>query len=461
MKQVLAIDFGASSGRAIIGKFDGEKIELEEIHRFSNDPVIVNGTMYWDVLRLFYEIKQSILKSKTYGKIDSIGIDTWGVDFGLIDKDGRLLENPVHYRDARTKGLAEKSFERIQKEDFYAVTGNQFMEINTAFQLFSLALNRPELLKNADKMLMMPNLFTYFLTGKAVTEQSMASTTQLFNQNTKCWATDIAKKLGIKTSLLTDIVPSGTVIGKLSKQICDELDVEPMKVIAVCGHDTQAAMVAVPAKEKDFAFLSCGTWSLLGTELDAPILDENSLRLNVTNELGFGEKTSFLKNIIGLWLIQESKRQWAREGKEYSFAQLEKMADAAKPFTCYIDPDDDVFVPSGNIPKRIKEYCKRTNQYVPQNDGEVMCCIYESLALKYRCALEELSACTGKEYKVIYMIGGGTKDKLLSKLTACACKCKVSSGPVEATALGNICVQLISTNAIDNISTARNIIRKS
>lgn len=444
-----------------MGSFDGEKITLEEIHRFSNDPVIVGGTMYWDVLRLFHEIKQSLIKSKACGKIDSLGIDTWGVDFGLIDKDGRLLENPVHYRDGRTKGMVEESFKLVPREEFYAVTGNQFMEINTAFQLLSLVRNRPDLLGRADKMLMMPNLFTYFLTGEKVTEQSIASTSQLYDQKSRKWAEDIAAKLGIKESLFAEIVPAGTKIGSLTPEIREELDIPDMDVIAVCGHDTQAAMAAVPATEKDFAFLSCGTWSLLGTELDEPVLDENSLRLNVTNEAGFGGKISFLKNIIGLWLIQESRRQWRREGKEYSFADLENMAVEAQPFRCFIDPDDEVFVPAGNIPKRIKEYCMRTNQYVPETDGEVMRCIYESLALKYRTAIEELEACTGKKYSTLYMIGGGTKDKFLSKLTASACGIRVSGGPVEATALGNIAVQLMADGEIGSLAQAREIVRNS
>lgn len=460
-KKVLAIDFGASSGRAIVGTFDGEKITLEEIHRFSNDPVILNGTMYWDVLRLFHEIKQSLIKSKACGKIHSLGIDTWGVDFGLIDKDGRLLENPVHYRDGRTKGMVEESFKLVPKNSFYAVTGNQFMEINTAFQLMSIVKNRPELMERADKMLMMPNLFTYFLTGEKVTEQSIASTSQLYDQTGKNWAYKLADKLGIKESLFTNIVPAGTKIGTLTSEIKEELDIPDMDVIAVCGHDTQAAMAAVPASEKDFAFLSCGTWSLLGTELDEPVLDENSLRLNVTNEVGYDGKTSFLKNIIGLWLIQESRRQWQREGKDYSFAELEKMAVDSEPFKCLIDADDDSFVPAGNIPERIRAYCSKTDQYVPQNDGEVMRCIYESLALKYRSAISELEACTGKKYADLYMIGGGTKDRFLSKLTANACKIKVSSGPVEATALGNIAVQLISSGDIADIDEARKIIRNS
>ncbi len=460
MKKVLAIDFGASSGRAVVGSFDGEKITLEEIHRFSNDPVILGGTMYWDVLRLFHEIKQSLIKAKPYG-VESVAIDTWGVDFGLLDKDGRLLENPVHYRDCRTAGTVEESEKLISRSRLYEITGNQIMEINTAFQLLSLAKNRPELLERADKAVMMPDLFDYFLSGNIHAELSIASTTQLFDSKNKCWSGEVMEKLGIKPSLMPEIIPSGTVVGTLSKELCEELDIEPIKVVAVCGHDTQCALTATPAKEKDFIFLSCGTWSLLGTELDLPIIDENSSRLNVTNELGCEGKTSFLKNIIGLWLIQESRRQWIREGKEYSFAELESMAKAAQPFKCFIDPDAPEFTPSGNIPKRIKEYCKRTGQPVPQTDGEVMRCIYESLALKYRSAKEELEACTGKNYSAIYMVGGGTKDRFLSQLTACSCNCTVSSGPIEATALGNIAIQLMADGEIKGLSHGREIVRNS
>ena len=314
MKNVLAIDFGASSGRAVIGSFDGTVIKLTEIHRFSNDPVILGKTMYWDFLRLFHEIKQSLIKSKEYGEIDSIAIDTWGVDFGLIDKSGRLLENPVHYRDSRTAGTLDYSKRFIDHNRLYEKTGIQIMEINTAFQLLSIIRNRSELLDRADKMLMMPDLFAYYLGAKPVAEMSIASTTQLFDANTKTWSEECCERLKIKHSLLPEIVAGGTVVGTLSDEICKELDIKPAKIIAACGHDTQSAMVAVPAVEKDFAFLSCGTWSLLGTELDAPVISEKSAKLNVSNETGYGAKTSFLKNIIGLWLIQESRRQWIREG---------------------------------------------------------------------------------------------------------------------------------------------------
>lgn len=457
----MAIDFGASSGRAVIGDFDGEKITLTEIHRFSNDPVILGKTMYWDVLRLFHEIKQSLIKSKAYGEIESVAIDTWGVDFGLLDKDGRLLENPVHYRDSRTAGMMEESFKLIDKDRFYGITGNQFMEINTAFQLLSLVKNRPELLERADKLVLMPDLFNYFLSGEIHAEQSIASTTQLFDQKSRKWSEEVIDALGIKRSLMPDIIKSGTIAGTLSEEICEELDMKPVKIIAVCGHDTQSALAACPAAEKDFAFLSCGTWSLLGTELDEPVIDENSSRLNVTNELGCEGKTSFLKNIIGLWLIQESRRQWIREGKEYSYAELEIMAKEAKPFKCFVDPDAPEFTPAGNIPERIRKYCERTGQEIPESTGEIMRCIYESLALKYRSAIGQLEECTGRKFETLYMFGGGTKDRFLSELAANACGIKVSSGPAEATSLGNIAVQLMADGTISGLGEARKIVRRS
>lgn len=461
MKRVLAIDFGASSGRAIIGSYDGEKITLEEIHRFSNDPVFVGDTMYWDVLRLLFEIKQAIIKSKAYGELDSIAIDTWGVDFGLIDIDGRLLENPVHYRDQRTKGFYKKLQSVVSDNEFYSQTGIQFMEINTVYQLMSLKENRPDLLERADKMLLMPDLFGYFLTGKKVAEMSIASTTQLFDAKNKCWSDELIKKLGLKRSLFPEIVDSGAVLGELSDSICQELDVKPCRVISVCGHDTQSAQVSVVAESADFAFLSCGTWSLLGTELEAPVLSEKSLELNVTNETGYLRKTSFLKNIIGLWLLQESKRQYAREGKNYSYADMEALARQQKPLACFIDPDSEEFVPAGNIPKRVREYCERTNQYVPKTDGEVIRCIYDSLALKYKSAIDQLQKCTDKVFSRLYMVGGGTKDKLLAALTANACGIEVSSGPVEATAFGNVALQLIANGEISSLQEARSVISAS
>ena len=390
MKKVLAFDFGASSGRAIIGSFDGEKITLKEVHRFTNDPVDLGGTLYWDVLRLFYEIKQGIVKAKIAGGFDSIGIDTWGVDFGLIDKNGRLLENPVHYRDKRTSGLVEESFKSVPRQKMYDITGIQFMELNTLFQLISLKKQRPEMLERADKMLFMPDLFAYFLTGKMCSEYSIASTSQLIDINTRSWSKELLDAFGIKESLFAPLTEPGTQLGNLSKEICEECGVESVPVISVCGHDTQSAITAVPCESGDFAFLSSGTWSLFGTELQKPIVNETSLKINITNEGGFGGTTGFLKNIIGLWLIQESRRQWQREGKDYSYADLEKLALSEEPFKCFIDPDAPEFVPQGNIPERVREFCRKTGQYVPESVGEIMRCIYESLAMKYRMTFEKL-----------------------------------------------------------------------
>lgn len=460
-KRVLAFDFGASSGRAIIGCFDGDKITLEEVHRFSNDPVSVGGTVYWDVLRLFYEIKQGIIKAKIAGGFDSIGIDTWGVDFGLIDSEGKLMENPVHYRDARTVGLVDEAFKTMPKEKLYGITGIQFMELNTLFQLISLKKYRPWMLERADKMLFMPDLFGYMLTGKMCAEYSIASTSQLIDLDKRTWSKEILDAFGIKESVFAPLIQPGTVLGELSKEVCEECGVDPVPVISVCGHDTQSAITSVPCEDGDFAFLSSGTWSLFGTELDKPIVNETSMNINITNEGGFDGSTGFLKNIIGLWLIQESRRQWKREGKEYSYADLEKLALAAEPFKCFIDPDAPEFVPHGNIPERVREFCRKTGQYVPETVGEIMRCIYESLAMKYRLTFEKLRECTERDYPVIHVIGGGTKDGLLCQMTANSCDRTVKAGPIEATVMGNVAVQLMSDGSVKNIGQARKIVADS
>ena len=417
--------------------------------------------MYWDVLRLFYEIKQGIIKAKIAGGFDSIGIDTWGVDFGLIDSEGKLMENPVHYRDARTVGLVDEAFKTMPKEKLYGITGIQFMELNTLFQLISLKKYRPWMLERADKMLFMPDLFGYMLTGKMCAEYSIASTSQLIDLDKRTWSKEILDAFGIKESVFAPLVQPGTVLGELSKEVCEECGVDPVPVISVCGHDTQSAITSVPCEDGDFAFLSSGTWSLFGTELDKPIVNETSMNINITNEGGFDGSTGFLKNIIGLWLIQESRRQWKREGKEYSYADLEKLALAAEPFKCFIDPDAPEFVPHGNIPERVREFCRKTGQYVPETVGEIMRCIYESLAMKYRLTFEKLRECTERDYPVIHVIGGGTKDGLLCQMTANSCDRTVKAGPIEATVMGNVAVQLMSDGSVKNIGQARKIVADS
>ena len=460
-KRVLAFDFGASSGRAMLGTFDGTRITLEEVHRFSNDPVEICGTLYWDILRLFFEIKQGITKAVHAGGFDSIGIDTWGVDFGLLDSEGRLLENPVHYRDARTEGMVEKLFEVMPKSEIYAHTGIQFLTLNTLTQFFALSRQRPELLERADKMLFIPDLFNYFLTGEKAAEYTITSTSQMLNPLTGDWDWELIDRFGFKRSLFPSIIDAGVPVGKLSDAICEELGAPKVDVIAVTSHDTASAVVAVPATNKDFVYISCGTWSLFGVESDTPFMNDKTLSYNITNEGGYGRNVRFLKNIMGLWLIQESRRQWIREGKPCTYNDLEKEALAEKPFSCFIDPDDDRFNLPGNFPKRVREYCAETGQYVPQTRGEVMRCIYESLAMKYRRTKEMIEDCTGKTYSSIHMVGGGTKDNLLCQLAANCCHVNVIAGPIEATALGNVAVQLLASGDIADLDAARRVIIQS
>ena len=460
-KTVLAFDLGASSGRAMLGEFDNGKITLTEAHRFDNNPVMMGGVFYWDILNLFHEIKQGILKARNIGHFDSIGIDTWGVDFGLLDTHGQLMQNPVHHRDQRTAGMLEEVCEIIGRDALYNATGIQLMGINTIFQLYSLVKYRPDLLESAGGILLMPDLLGYFLTGKKAAEYSMASTTQLMNPRTGEWDREMMGRLGIPHKLFPEIIRPGTVLGPLGADIQEELGLDAVRVISVAGHDTASAVVATPATDEDFIYISCGTWSLFGTELQEPIINEKSLRYNVTNEGGYDNTIRFLKNIIGLWLIQETRRQYRREGREYSYNDLEKHALAAEPFRYFIDPDAPEFGVPGNLPRRIREYCGKTGQGEPQTVGEIMRCIYESIAMKYRNVYDLLGDCTGKIYRHIHMIGGGTKDNLLCQMTAESTGCDVVAGPIEATALGNIAVQLMALGEIENLAQARQVIINS
>ena len=459
--RVLAFDLGASSGRGILATLQDGKITLEEIHRFANNGVNVRGTLYWDILYLYDQIKQGIVKAKLAGGFDKIGIDTWGVDFGLLDKNGDLISNPVHYRDVRTDNITGALFEVLDKDILYNETGIQILNFNTLFQLYYLAKYKEEDLNRADKMLFIPDLLNYFLTGEKKCEYTIASTSQMLEPYSRDWNYNLLNKVGIPKDILCDIVPAGTVVGKLSDAVCEELGVEPVDVIAVASHDTASAVVSVPVVDKEFVYISCGTWSLFGTELSDPVISKKGLMSSYTNEGGYRGSIRFLTNIMGLWLIQESRRTWIKQGKELSFNDLEKEALKCMPFKCFINPDSPEFGKPGDIPKRVQEFCKRTNQYVPQTVGEIMRCIYESLALKYKYALLNLKDITGKDFDCINIIGGGTKDPLLCKMTAGACNMLVMAGPVEATALGNIAVQFMASGKIENMTEAREIIKNS
>lgn len=460
MKTVLAYDFGASSGRAIAAWVENGKLKTEEIHRFLNEPVTVNGTFYWDILRLFHEIKQGIVKAKKAGfEIESLAIDTWGVDFGLLDKKGDLLANPVHYRDKRNECF-EELFDIIPKEELYGSTGIQFMNFNTVFQLYALKKYDPELLERADKLLFTPDLLNYFLTGNAVTEYTIASTGALLDAKSGEWDFSLTDKMGIKRSLFTKIVKPGTEVGYLRKEICEELNVKPFKIFTSPSHDTAAAVLSVPTEEKDFAFLSCGTWSLLGTELDAPLINEETFAENFTNEGGAFGTIRLLKNIIGLWIAQECRRSWQKDG-EVSLKELDEAALASKPLVSFINPSDPTFLPPGKMPERIVEYCKKTGQEPPKDKGAMSRCISESLALDYSRTILRLEKLTKKEYNSINVVGGGIKDRLLMQFTADATGKKVVAGPAEATASGNIVMQLIALGEIKNRAEARRIIKNS
>ncbi len=458
--KVLAFDFGASSGRAILGSLENGKIVLEEVHRFDNEPVMINDGFYWDLARLFHEVKQGIRKVKDVD-FASIGVDTWGVDYALISKSGKLLSNPYHYRDDRTEKPIEELKKQISTKELYNKTGIQDMPFNTIYQLLADKSQRNDIYGIADKFVMMPELFGYLLTGRIYGEKSTASTSALLEPYTKEWNWKLIDEVGLNRDIFPELLEPGTKVGKLKDEICTELEIDAKDVIAVAGHDTASAIAAVPASEDSFVYISCGTWSLFGTELKSPCITEKSAELDITNETGYDNTTRFLKNIIGLWIIQETRRQFKRDGKEYSYADMEKMAREATPFKCFIDPDDPLFMPPGNQVQRIKDYCKKTGQAVPETDGEVVRCIYESLALKYKHTFNSLKDCTGSDFKAIHMVGGGTKDGFLCQMTADATKVPVIAGPIEATAAGNVAVQLIAAGEIKDLKEARRIIADS
>ena len=461
--KLLAFDLGAESGRAVMGLLDGSKLRLEVVHRFPTGGTYVGDSMYWDVLRLFDEMRQGLrLAAQTYGKdIAGIGMDTWGVDFGLLGPNDVLLENPHHYRDSRTDGMIEEAQKIVPAAEIYEQTGNQFMQFNTLYQLLSLARNNMWMLENAKSMLMMPDLFNFWFTGSKVNEFTEATTSQCYNPRTGDWARPMLEKLGIPTHFLTEIVQPGTVIGKLRQGIADYAGVGQIPFIAPATHDTGSAVAAVPAKGKCHVYISSGTWSLMGIESKEPIINEKALKLNFTNEGGVGGTFRFLKNIVGLWLVQECKRTWELAGKDYNYTQLTDMAAAAEPFRSVVDSDDPIFLKPGDMPTRIREYCKRTNQPVPETDGQVVRTALDSLALKYRAVLEGLEDLIGMRLDPIHIIGGGTQNQLLCQLTANVAGCPVVAGPVEATAIGNVLVQAIGLGHLGSIEDAREIVRNS
>lgn len=461
---LLACDLGASNGRTLLARFDGNKLKLDVIHNFINGGERFNGNFYWDILALFSEIKQGIKKAVkvTDADIHSMGIDTWGVDYGLLDKNGKLMSLPYHYRDSRTDGIPKEVFKKIVKKEIYQETGIQFMQINTMFQLYAELKERPWILNNAKALLFMPDLLNYLLTGEKYNEHTIASTSQLFNSVKNTWSETIFKSLGIPVDIMQGLIYPGNKIGDLIPEIKKECDLNnDLPVMAVGSHDTASAVAATPLEDENSVYLSSGTWSLLGMELTEPVINESSLSENFTNELGVENRVRFLKNITGLWLIQECKRIWQREGKDLSYSEISEAAVQAAPFKYRLDPDDTIFMKPENMPEAIKEYCRKTNQAVPETIGEIARGIYESLAFSYDRVIKRIEKLVDRKIKNIHMVGGGIQAELLCQYTADISKRRVLAGPVEATATGNVLAQLIGLGEIKNLKEGRELVRNS
>ena len=459
----LAFDIGAESGRVVLGRLQNDRIELQEIHRFPNGPVQIGDSLHWDVLHLWQEMKHGLAHAvrEAGDSLVSLGVDTWGVDFGLLDVDDNLIGNPFHYRDRRTEGILQTVSKSISHAEIYRQTGIQIMAINSLYQLVSMALAKSPQLASAHRFLNMPDLFNFWFSGVKTSEYTIATTTQCYNPSAGDWAWDLLKKLELPTSIFGNIVLPGTVLGKLRRSVAEEIGLEGINVVAVASHDTQAAIVAIPAVTDNFIYLSSGTWSLMGIEVERPFISVLSQTYDLTNEGGYGGKFCLQKNIMGLWLLQECRREWARSGQAYSYADLTQLAATAPPLSSFINPTDPHFLMPGDMSVRIQAFCRETRQPVPQTQAEIVRCIFESLALEYRQGIEKISGLSGWSLPVIHITGGGARNRLLNQLTANATGCKVIAGPIEATALGNILVQLITAGHVASLAQARSLVSRS
>jgi rhamnulokinase len=465
MKQVrvLAFDFGASSGRAILGRFDGSTLSAETVHQFPNGPHSAFGHLYWDVLPYFTELEEGIRRGrqKGDGPISSIGIDTWGVDYGLLDDAGELLGMPYHYRDPRTNGMFEAATERMPREEIFRRTGLAFQPFNTLFQLLAMKLLKPDVLDRARTLLLLPDLLAYYLTGEIGAEYTHASTTQILDVHSRSWSAPIIEAMGFPQRIFPAIQRPGTVRGTLRDEVCCDTGVSALPVVAVASHDTASAVLTVPLADARSAYLSSGTWSLLGVEVQSPVLGDDVLRWNFTNEGGFGNTYRVLRNVMGLWIIQECRREWSGLGDQVGFEELVGLARTSSGLRSFIDPDDPLFYPPGGMVARIEEYCHRTSQPLPRSRGEIIRLVLESLALKYRWVVEHLEQVLGYSISSLHIVGGGAKNALLNQFTANALQKPVWSGPGEATSVGNLLVQLHAIGELRDGGEMRDLVRRS
>lgn len=463
----LAFDLGAESGRAVLGVLEANQLSLEVVHRFRTEGLTMLGVRQWDVARIYEELCEGLAQCvRLHGPdLDGIGVDTWGVDFGLVAADGALLANPRHYRDKRNEGMQEYAFTMMPRTEIYQSTGIQFLPFNSVYQLLSLKKADSPLLDAAESLLLMGDLFGYLLSGKKACEYTNASTSQMLNPHTRTWDDALIRKLGLPRRLLLDPVSPGTVLGPVREEICAQTGLRPgVPVIAPGTHDTASAVAAVPVMEDDkpYAYLSSGTWSLLGAELDAPHISEQSLAQDFTNEGGVGGKIRFLKNIFGLWLVQECRRSWERaDGAALDYGTLTAEAERAPAFRAIINLDDGRLMAPDDMPSLIQAMCREAGYDAPESRGAIVRCALESLAMKYRTTLRNLDDILGRKTERLHIIGGGVQNKLLCQMTADACGIEVVAGPVEATALGNIGVQAMAASALDGLAAMRAVISRS
>ncbi|HEU5123060.1 MAG TPA: rhamnulokinase [Verrucomicrobiae bacterium] len=462
----LGIDIGAESGRVMAGLWDGKRIELQELHRFPNGGVMINGSLRWNVVGLWNEIQNGLaLAAKRFGKsIRSVGADTWGVDYVLLSKSGEMLGLPFHYRDSRTRGMFQRAFARVPREEIFAATGLQFMEINTLYQLLALQKNSPELLNAAETFLMMPDFLHYCLSGARVSEFTIATTSQCVNPKKRAWDNALLERFGLPSKIFPEIVPPGSRIGALRPELAGRTGLEGVHVVAPAAHDTGSAVAGVPSQhtgKSNWAYLSSGTWSLLGVEVQDALLSPRVLDLNFTNEGGIDGTYRLLKNIMGLWLLQQCRRSFAANGRDVSYEQLAQLASEAPAFRSLVNPDDSRFLNPADMPKAIQEYCRETDQPVPETEGQFARCILESLALTYAEVLDGLEQLTGNKIEVLHIVGGGSRNKWLNAFTASAANRTVIAGPVEATVMGNLLVQARSQGEIHSLNDIRAVVRAS
>lgn len=463
----VTFDLGAESGRVVLGTVAEGRLTLDEVHRFPNEPQWVLGRFYWDTIRLFAEMKRGLASCVQEhvppgASLDGMGVDAWGVDYALLDREDELLGLPYHYRDHRNDGMMEKTFALIPREEIYQATGIQFMQINTLFQLMSMRFQNSPLLDQAQSLLFTPDLLNFWLTGRKANEFTIASTSQCYNPTVNGWARPLLDKLGLPAQIFGEIVQPGTVLGPLHETVAKETGAGGVPVIAPATHDTGSAVAAVPAEtEEGWAYISCGTWSLVGVESPVPIINAQTLAFNLTNEGGVYGTTRLLRNVMGLWLLQQCRRSWERSGRTYGYDELAKLAGDAPPFSAVLNPDDDAFLNPSDMPTALADYCRRTGQMPPDGAAALARCIIENLALKYRWVIERLESVTGKPIRTIHIIGGGCQNRQLCQATADASGRRVLAGPVEATAAGNILVQAIATGQLASLTEGRALIRAS